>query len=133
MSAGVSAAEHKRAESGCVACSEAACGGQEQALAAARTARGLASRALALATTLWFCHARQAVHVLFRAGQRAVRLHAYQLGKAGRKTNWEAEATVALPQELLTCEEQHDFVAIRRLHGISSSLQRRVLRAVRHG
>ncbi len=118
MPAGVSAAEHKRAESGCVACR-----GQVQALATARTALGLASRAL-LATPLRCCHARQAAHVLYRAGQRAVRLHAYQLGKACRKTSREAEATVALPQELLTCEEQHDFVAIRRLHGISSSLQR---------
>ena len=78
VSADVSAAERKRAESGCVACSETVRGsGQAQALAAARTALGFASRALALATPLRVCRARQAAHVLYRAGQCAVRLHAY--------------------------------------------------------
>jgi len=58
--------------------------GQVQALAAARTARGLASRALALATPMWFCQAQQAADVLCRAGQRAVRLHAYPAGQGLR-------------------------------------------------
>ena len=93
----MSAAERKRAEAGCVACSEAACGGQAQALAAARTARGLASRAFALATPLRFCQAQQAAHVLCRAGQRAVRLHAYPEGQGVQDTNWEVEAAVAIP------------------------------------